>query len=194
MAGYGLVPVKERFGGRQMFTCPAGDGTLLGIGDPVKTGGSASAIGNGPVCMEVIRAAATDPIIGVVVGCLQHTVASSSMSLDRIHRPVSTGMYLEVYVPSERCEFFIESDEDSATFAAADVGLNCELATVGDASTTTGLSSVQLDISTRATTNTLGLQITGYDESRGPGSSSPNPRVKVRFNQRATIDTGGTGA
>ena len=188
---YGLVPLVPGGSRRRVFACV--DSTRLGIGDPVAYAGSAQSIGNGPVRPTVSRSAATASHLGVCVGALQHTVVGAGMSLDRVYRPASVEMYVIVEIPEEQSLYYIESDEDSTTFAATHVGQLADLATVADCSTTSGMSTVQLDMSTVATTNTLGFQIVGYDENLGPGSTAPKPRLIVRFNQRSTIDTGGTG-
>jgi len=191
MAGYGFVPVQHRQGALEL--CAFGtDAQRVGVGDPVTLAGSSARIGAGPIRPTVVLSAASDSIYGVVVGIQQHTVATG-MNLNQIYRPASTAMYAMVYVPGENDRFWVESDEDSASFAATDVGLNADMATASSCDTGTGQSTCVLDISTKATTNTLAFKIIGYDENRGPSSTSPNPRLMVTFNQRSTIDTGGTG-
>lgn len=154
-APFGLRPVnldgKPYVAQANLYYVASGESNNLFIGDPVKIAGSADANG----IPSVARAAAGDPIVGVVIGV--QSTKDSPLHTDSIYRPASTAYY--VLVADDPDQFFaIQEDSDSATLAATDVGLNANIV-IGAGSTTTGLSGVELDSDTADTTNSLDFQI-----------------------------------
>ena len=74
------------------------------------------------------------------------------------------------------------TNTDRAT-ALADTFANCDMASVNNGSTNTGMSSDMLDISTAATTNTLDVRIVGlYDEEGNTDYSAVGHQYIVRLN------------
>lgn len=130
---YGLRPVKRLDGApynAAVIQAVSTDSTILGVGDPVKPTGTADDDG----VIAVTRCAAGDRILGVVVGVLPDTEASLK------YKAASTTRYLEVCL-AQNMVFAIQS---TGTPAKTDVGLCADLNTVADASTATGVSTVEL--------------------------------------------------
>lgn len=142
MAGSG----KES-GGLNLYYHPASDATALYIGDPVVKNGSADAAG----VPGAVRAATTGAITGVVEGFVPDGVTDKAG-----YGAASTAFYLLVRDdPAEMFEI-----QEAAGMAAADIGLNANLAS-GSGSSYTRRSGFMLDAATKATTSTLQLKIVG---------------------------------
>jgi hypothetical protein len=182
LMGY-LPPLKK-------VLLPSGDATAVFMNDPVKLAGDASA--TQPGCPTVAQAAAGDAIYGVVVGIDQYDeVAIGSVNMYRLHRPASTAMYALVCCDPNAI-YEVQEDAVGGALATADVGLNAEIV-VGSGSTVTGLSAVQLDTSTKATTATLALKILGFVE-RPDNEVGANAKVLVKINKhQLATGTGSAG-
>lgn len=160
---FGLRPVRHLNGSPwngqvRRYLLPSTDGTATFIGDPVKLAGSAGAVGTlvdgVPVggLPTIAQAAAGDPIIGVVVG-----FEPLKTNLETLHRAASTARV--AYVADDpNLIFEIQEVTGGIALTATEVGLNANFV-VGTGSTTTGLSGVELDNATEATTATLNLKI-----------------------------------
>jgi hypothetical protein len=178
----------------ELCVIPSSDSTILGRGDAVKTAGSASSIGSGPVVRTVSRISAGDAIYGVVEGFLEHFIEGTGMSLDRTHRPASTAMYAMVRPANNMDVYSITAD---GTQALNDVGLNANITgngggtTITDADTVSGLSTMELDTSTINTTATLQLKIIGFEDRADNAPTSANAAVLVTVNNAER--SGGTG-
>jgi hypothetical protein len=198
----GFRPVKHVSGapyngGGNMYAVASGDGTALFVGDPVKFDGSAD--GNGVA--TVTKATAGAAILGVITGFVPQKLdpvagkmSSGSTSLDTPqYRPASTAMFVLVEdAPDVVYEVEAVTGSNSAySFAAADVGLNADLATVAG-STTTGTSAAALDMSTKATTATLQFKVIGTVQRVDNDSTGNNTKVLVKINN--SHFSGGTGA
>ena len=173
-------------------TCfiPSSDGTAVFVGDAVKLAGSAGNIVGCPVKATVAQAAATDPIYGIVQGFKHHEV-STGMDLSRRHRPASTAMYVIVKPANHQDVYRIQADDDGATLAVTDVGLNADIV-VGSGSTVTGMSAMELDTSTKATTAGLQVKIIGFDDRPSNQVGVANQDVLVRINQSVLGNDAGT--
>lgn len=134
------------------FATTTGDGTLIGIGDPVEALTSAQTI-DGKVYPDAARAETGDVLVGVCVGVKPVTNDST------IYREASTQRILYVETGKD-VVFEIQEVSGGTALTAGAIGLNADFV-VSDASTTTGLSGVELDNTTEATTNTLDLKIVG---------------------------------
>lgn len=172
-------------------TCfiPSSDGTAMFVGDPVKTAGSAGRIVGLPYRKTVAQCAATNPIYGVIVGFCPQMVATG-MDLSKRHRPASTAMYCLVKPANHQDIYRVQADDDSATIAVTDVGLNADFI-VGAGNAITGMSGVQLDTSTKAVTATLSLKIIGFDTRPSNQVGVANQDLLVRLNNIEL--SGGTG-
>jgi hypothetical protein len=162
----GLVPVKMITGAPwngqlTTYVVDAADGTAIFIGDAVKQVNTGSDSAGESVygmdtegMMHVVQAAAGDAILGVVVG-----FSPNQDSLMTKHRVASTARLVYV-VDDPSVVFEVQEVSGGTPLAAADVGLNANLV-VNAGSAVTGLSGMELNNATEATTATLQLKILG---------------------------------
>ena len=183
---------------------PSSDGTAVFIGDLVKFNGESGAAGtviqgeDMEGVPQVIRAAITDfdvlgtdnvnAICGVVVGFKPNP----DTSLMYKHRPASTNAIVYVCPIDQDIVFEIQEDADTTPIAAASVGLNAQVLQTQAGSTVTGLSGMELDSSTVATTNTFPVRIIGLSKRVGnafntAGSGSDQAKFEVVFNFRGGL-------
>jgi hypothetical protein len=179
---FGLKPVRDarsgqETGGLEMFFHPASDATALFIGDPVIKNGSADAAG----IAGVIRAGATGAITGTVMGFVPDgTVDQAGFGA------ASTAYY--VLVSTDPSEMFII--QENAGMAAADIGLNANLAT-GSGNAYSKKSGFVLDAATKATTATLQLKIMGLAPIPGNDFGAFNKLlVMINNSTEATASAG----
>lgn len=161
----GLVPVKSITGGpwngqTNMYLFVTGNATATFIGDLVKLAGSAGTAGlfvNG-IDVEgmptIAQSAAGDTHVGVVVGFLPNFD-----SLTTRHRVASTAR-IALVVDDPNVVFEIQEVSGGTAFTATEVGLNANVV-VGAGSATTGLSGMEINNATEATTADLDLKILG---------------------------------
>jgi len=166
-APFGLSPVSDVSGrpwngALRVMTTTTGDGTAIGIGDPVLALGTSTTNADGTVTKDVKIAATTDVFEGVVVAVLPDTRDSL------LYRAASTVRRLLVCDDMDAL-FECQEGTGGTPLTANDLGLNISLA-IGSPSTTTGLSGATLDNGTEANTNTLALRLVGV-------SSRPNNAI-----------------
>ena len=184
---FGLRPVKHLDGSPwngavNLYYVPATDATAMGTGDLVKFAGSASVDG----FPTIAQAAAGDASVGVVVG---FAVDYSNLNLVSQYRAASTARYALV-VDSPQVVFETQEDAVGGAAAVTDVGLNANVI-VAAPSSANGLSGMQLDTSTKATTATLQLKIIGFVPRVDNEIGSANAKVLVTINNHQF--KGGTG-
>lgn len=185
---YGLKPVRRAHGGSPNFAAreyyvPASDATALFVGDPVILAGSADA---SLVYPTVTRATAAggNRITGVVVG-FRPTDGIVALG----YRAASTEAWALVCDEPDML-YEIQEDSTGGALAAADIGLNADLA-AGTGSAVSKKSGFVLDTSTKATTATLQLRIVGLTD-RADNEVGANAKVLVRLN--LTTETGAAGS
>lgn len=179
----GLQPVSNLYGGAytggaRVYTTPSGDGTAIFIGDPVKLAGTGQVV-NGQTYTDVIQAASTNVVVGVVIGVLAETRDSLP------YRAASTVRRLLV-VDDPNAEFEIQEVSGGTALTANDIGLNANFV-VGSGSTVTGYSGVELNNATEATTNTLDLKIVGL-VPRENNAVGENAKWIVRLNNHQYVN------
>jgi hypothetical protein len=185
---FGLRPVRYLSGAPyngavNAYSVPTGDSTAIYIGDPVKLAGTAQTIGD-QIYQDIAQAAVGDKCLGAVVGMSPVLGSGASGRDSTIYRAASTQRV--IYVADDpNLVFEIQEVGTGTAFTANDIGLNASYV-VGSGSTTTGLSGVELDNTTEATTNTLDLQIVGFVNRPG-NEIGANAKWLVRINnhQRA---------
>jgi len=167
----------NRFGGT--FTgsviravIPSSDATATFIGDAVKLHGDS--VEGSPT---VIQVAAGDPVYGVV----QSFEADPATSLEDQYRKASTQRFCQVAIADDNAYFAVQADDVGTTLASTHVGQNADI-TGGSGSTATGISAMELDSSTVATTATLDLQIVGFLNQEDNEIGVANQEVIVKFN------------
>lgn len=175
---FGLKPVRlingsPYNGAAQVFSTAAGDATAIYVGDPVKLSGTSSTI-NGSIYADVDQAATGDIIVGVVTSILPDTRDSTT------YRAASTARLVEV-----ACDpmllYEIQEVSGGTALTAADIGLNANFV-VAAGSAVTGLSGVELNNGTEATTATLDVQIVGF-VNRADNEIGENAKWLVRINR-----------
>jgi hypothetical protein len=187
----GFNPVRSMVGGANegqinKYFIPSGDGTAVFVGDAVKadaTGDTAAAGGLALGVQSVIQAAASNAVIGVVVG---FAVDPTNLNTPQ-YRAASTGRYVLV---ADSTDQIFEVQTSNGTLGVADVGLNADFA-VAAGSTTTGASGMTLDVGTKATTATLPLRIVGFVQRPDNDNTAASSKVLVRFNNHQNAS--GTG-
>lgn len=153
----GLTPVRSLTGAPyngafNVYSVPAADATLIGIGDLVKVNGTGQTIGD-TTYQDVIRAATGDIFVGAVVAVLPATRDST------VYREAST-QRLVCVADDPNLLYEVQESAAGTSLTINDIGLNANVL-VADASTTTGLSATTLNNATEATTNTLDVKIVG---------------------------------
>jgi hypothetical protein len=173
----GLRPVRRvAAGGSPMqveqFAVLSSDATALYVGDVVKSAGTADANG----LQAITRLTAnTDLPVGVVVGRIpDYTNLNNPGGL----RSASTAATMLVLADPDQ----VYEVQASAATVVADIGLNVGLTTTAGSSTT-GLSGMQADMATKATTATLPLKIIGVVQRPDQDmSDSSNWKLLVTLN------------
>ena len=138
-------------GQTETFAVLASDGTALFVGDIVKSAGTADA--NGVQAITRITAN-TDLPLGVIVGFV---VDYTNLNTPSQYRTASTLRYALVNVDPTT----VYEVQATGTTVVADVGLNAGV-TFTAGSTSTGISGMELDATTKAATATLPLKIIGW--------------------------------
>lgn len=178
---FGARPVYHLQGARiqaRKYFISSGDGTAVFKGDFVKLAGAADTDGTTPT---VIRAAATNPVVGVVVGFMPN---QSNLDMSGQYRLASTDRYCWV-IDDPYVVFEMQGD---ASFVAADVGLNCEfVATAG--STTTGESAMVADHTNMDSTATRSLKVLGLSP-RVDNEIGTSDKILVLINNHQLRGTG----
>lgn len=178
----GFRPVKHMDGSAwngqlEKFAVLASDATALYTGDLVKLSGAADA--SGLAAVTRIVTAATDVPVGVVVG---FEVDYSSPNSPGAFRAASTARYALVCVDPS---VVYEAQASGAYGIATDAGLNAA-PTVTAGSATTGVSGMQVDLATKATTATLPLKILGLVQRVDNDlTDTSNMKVHVVINSHA---------
>jgi hypothetical protein len=162
------------------FSVPAGDGTAIYVGDPVKLAGTSQFI-NGQAFSDIAQAATGNVMVGAVIGFLADTRDSL------IYRAASTQRIALVDIDPFTL-YEIQQVTGGTPLTANDIGLNANFV-VAAGSTFTGQSGVTLDNTTEATTNTLDLKIIGMpsrpdnDFGSAVGTGADASRFYVRINR-----------
>lgn len=189
-APFGLRPVSDLngrpySGAAREYSVPAGDGTAIYIGDPVKLAGTAQFI-NGQTFTDVAQAATGDVMVGVVIGVCADTRDSL------IYRAASTARRVLV-ADDPNLLFEIQQVSGGTPLTANDIGFNANFV-VAAGSTVTGLSGVTINNTTEAGTNTLDLKIVGMpnrannDPGSAVGTGADASNFYVRINRHQYVN------
>lgn len=181
---FGLKPVRYMSGAPyngavNAYSTAAGDATAIFVGDPVIISGTAQTI-DGVIYQDVDQAATGDVIVGVVVS-VDPALGSGANGRDSgVHRAASTQRI--VYVADDpNLLFEIQEVSGGTALTAAAIGLNADFV-VAAGNATTGKSGVELNNATEATTNTLDLQIVGF-QNRPDNEVGEHAKWLVRINR-----------
>lgn len=192
----GLRPVSDLNGApwngkARLYYIPASDSTAVYIGGLVKPAGSADAEGVPSVTGNV---ATGNAVVGVVVGFDPSLGAGSSGRDSTIYRAASTERY--VYVADDPNTLFeIQEDGEGGALAATNLFMAADITGFTSGSTTSGLSSIEIDSSTAtaAGDGTEDVLIVGFKRSPDNELGSQWGKFIVRLNNHFYID-GAAGA
>ncbi len=160
------------------FEHPSSDGTAVYVGDLVKMSGTANSDG----VPTAIQAAATDTVIGVVVGL---EPKYGSLEINYVEASTARNMYVCV---DPHAVYEIQEDSTGGNIAVTAVGNNADVV-VGSGSTTTGSSGMELD-SSDVKTATAQLRILQLVQ-REDNAVGDNANWEVMINEhRLTTTTG----
>lgn len=180
----GLMPVRYLSGAPyngavNRYCVPASDGTAIYIGGLVKAAGSADADGIMTVTGNVSTG---NPVIGVVVSVEPVTADST------IYRAASVLRYVNV-ADDPNLLFSIQEDSVGGALAVTAVGNVADLATFTSGSTTTGLSSMEIDSSTATASGdgTEDVLIVGLYQ-RPDNAIGTEAKWLVRLNNHQFVD------
>jgi hypothetical protein len=171
-------------------TATAGSSNVIYQGSPVIP------LSNGMVDIVGAAAGGTVPLLGVFLGCNYIDLSGKpkwspywpGTSVVKANTPATA-----IIVANPDAVFSINCDA-----AAADtlVHNNANFSTATSGSTTSGLSSAQLAVSTAATTNTLNMRILGFQDT--PNDSDPTVAGRIAIvmlnNHFYRYGANGTGA
>jgi len=162
-----------------MYQVDATDATALGVGDLVKLDGTASAAG----IRGVSRAVISTPLVGAVVGFV---VDPTDLNTPQYR----TALTLRYALVADEPNLLFEA-QANATCTVALLGNNVEF-TVAAASTVTGLSAMQVDMSVTGTTNTTALKLVEIVQSPDNAVGTYNKvLVKINNHQLGSLGTAG---
>lgn len=161
----GLRPVGTGLGAPwngkvNMYAVASDDTTAIFIGDLVKLAGTAGEAGETIYgydvegVAEITQSAAGDKSVGVVVGFL-----ANQDNLTQKHRAASTAR-IALVADDPETVFEIQEVSDGTALTSTAIGNNVNVE-VAAGNTVTGLSGMELDNTTEATTAGLNLQILG---------------------------------
>lgn len=191
----GLRPVRKADGTPfqgpfKKVVVSTGDATAIFVGDLVYYSGSSPTTGariqgedvaGVPIVQRLTASSSADPVnlAGVVVG-----VKPDPDNLMRKHRAASTDAIL--YVCNDPAVVYeMQEDADTTPIVADSVGLNANIA-FGAGSATTGMSGLEIDSSTVASTAALPLRVIGLskkvDNDFYAGNGNVNGKFEVMLN------------
>ena len=202
----GLVPVRKLDGSPwnglvQKFFVSTGDATAIYVGDLVKLTGSSGGAGatiageNLEGVPIVARVTASNDAVSAWAGVVTGFKVNPDNLMQK-HRAASTNRI--VYVNTDPDTVYeVQEDATTTPIVAASVGLNANLAyTAGN--DTTGISKIELDSDSVATTAALCVKILGLVKKvdnafNTAGADTDNAKFEVLINRALSTDTAQIG-
>ena len=181
----GLKPVRHASGApyngaTNMYHVASGNSSVIAVGDPVIITGAADA--DGIPTVAAATAGGSNRITGVMVSLAQNGGLTRDSG---VATTASTNQYINVCDDPD-VSFEVQND---GTMSAGQIGLNA--AFVYSAASTYGVSGVELDTSTLATTAALQLKVLRLVRRQG-NAIGEFAKVEVKINEPTTIaDTAG---
>jgi hypothetical protein len=177
-AAFGLRPIAKVGSapggttGTTKYSIADNQGTAIFTGDPVKYKNDGT--------VEV--ATAGDASCGVFMGCF-YTDPTTSKPTFRNHFPASLSPGDAIaFVADDPDQLFIaQQDSDGSNLVAADLNLNADLV-FGAGSTTTGMSGVEIDSSTKNTTAALQVRLIDFYDVPSNDATANNSVIVVKIN------------
>ena len=177
-AAFGLRPIAKVGSapggttGTTKYSIADNQGTAIFTGDPVKYKNDGT--------VEV--ATAGDASCGVFMGCF-YTDPTTSKPTFRNHFPASLSPGDAIaFVADDPDQLYIaQQDSDGSNLVAADLNLNADLV-FGAGSTTTGMSGVEIDSSTKNTTAALQVRLIDFYDVPSNDATANNSVLVVKIN------------
>ena len=177
-AAFGLRPIAKVGSapggttGTTKYSIADNQGTAIFTGDPVKYKNDGT--------VEV--ATAGDASCGVFMGCF-YTDPTTSKPTFRNHFPASLSPGDAIaFVADDPDQLFIaQQDSDGSNLVAADLNLNADLV-FGTGSTTTGMSGVEIDSSTKNTTAALQVRLIDFYDVPSNDATANNSVLVIKIN------------
>ena len=192
----GLTPVKYASGAPyngafNTYLVQAADATAIYIGDIVDLDGDGGGAGEVVFGVDVegiasvTKAAVAGPILGVVIG-----FSPDQDNLAKRYRAASEARLVKV-ADDPNLLFEVQEVSGGTALTSAAIGLNTNLVGTGG-STITGLSAVEVDNTTEATTNTLAVRLVGLSK-RPDNAFGEHAKWLVQINDHRNAMIGGAG-
>ena len=177
-AAFGLRPIAKVGSapggttGTTKYSIADNQGTAIFTGDPIKYKNDGT--------VEV--ATAGDASCGVFMGCF-YTDPTTSKPTFRNHFPASLSPGDAIaFVADDPDQLFIaQQDSDGSNLVAADLNLNADLV-FGTGSTTTGMSGVEIDSSTKNTTAALQVRLIDFYDTPSNDATANNSVLVIKIN------------
>ena len=177
-AAFGLRPIAKVGSapggttGTTKYSIADNQGTAIFTGDPVKYKNDGT--------VEV--ATAGDASCGVFMGCF-YTVPTTSKPTFRNHFPASLSPGDAIaFVADDPDQLYIaQQDSDGSNLVAADLNLNADLV-FGAGSTSTGMSGVEIDSSTKNTTAALQVRLIDFYDTQSNDATANNSILVIKIN------------
>jgi len=177
-AAFGLRPIAKVGSapggttGTTKYSIADNQSTAIFTGDPVKYKSDGT--------VEV--ATAGDASCGVFMGCF-YTDPTTSKPTYKNYFPASLSPGDAIaFVADDPDQLFIaQQDSDSSNIVAADLNLNADLV-FGSGSTTTGISGVEIDSSSKNTTATLQVRLVDFYDIPSNDATANNSVLVVKIN------------
>ena len=177
-AAFGLRPIAKVGSapggttGTTKYSIADNQGTAIFTGDPVKYKND----GTGEV------ATAGDASCGVFMGCF-YTDPTTSKPTFRNHFPASLSPGDAIaFVADDPDQLYIaQQDSDGSNLVAADLNLNADLV-FGAGSTSTGMSGVEIDSSTKNTTAALQVRLIDFYDTPSNDATANNSILVIKIN------------
>ena len=189
-AAFGLRPIAKVGSapggttGTTKYSIADNQGTAIFTGDPVKFKNDGT--------VEV--AAAGNPSCGVFMGCF-YTDPSTSKPTFRNFFPasLSPGDAIAFVADDPNQLFIAQQDSAAGNIVAADLNLNADLV-FGAGSTTTGMSGVEIDSSSKNTTAALQVKLLDFYDAPSNDATANNSVLVIKINNHQLgSHTGTTG-
>ena len=177
-AAFGLRPIAKVGSapggttGTTKYSIADNQGTAIFTGDPVKYKNDGT--------VEV--ATAGDASCGVFMGCF-YTDPTTSKPTFRNHFPASLSPGDAIaFVADDPDQLYIaQQDSDGSNHVAADLNLNADLV-FGAGSTSTGMSGVEIDSSTKNTTAALQVRLIDFYDTPSNDATANNSILVIKIN------------
>ena len=177
-AAFGLRPIAKVGSapggttGTTKYSIADNQGTAIFTGDPVKYKNDGT--------VEV--ATAGDASCGVFMGCF-YTDPTTSKPTFRNHFPASLSPGDAIaFVADDPDQLYIaQQDSDGSNLVAADLNLNADLV-FGAGSTSTGMSGVEIDSSTKNTTAAIQVRLIDFYDTPSNDATANNSILVIKIN------------